>query len=274
MTTYEIHDHVTTYEMHDHVTTVFSNLSSRRNLSGSVADRIEERILLGVLAPGERLPSEVELGRQFGVSRSVIRDASQALAARGLVSIRQGVGVTVTAPDSGGFADAAFLVLMRGDATVRDALEARLEIEVMVAGVAAERRRDEDVTRLRERLAVLIDAAGRESMVAVREADLALHGEILTATRMTVLTAMLGPLGQVIQRTSMTPLVTTRAFDLDRHVDVVEAIAAGDAERARGAMRDHFLFMEDPIYAAIHVQLLRDVPTLMEIREEMQHERG
>jgi DNA-binding FadR family transcriptional regulator len=270
MTTYEIHDHVTTYEMHDHVTTVFSNLSSRRNLSGSVADRIEERILLGVLAPGERLPSEVELGRQFGVSRSVIRDASQALAARGLVSIRQGVGVTVTAPDSGGFADAAFLVLMRGDATVRDALEARLEIEVMVAGVAAERRRDEDVTRLRERLAVLIDAAGRESMVAVRVADLALHG----ATRMTVLTAMLGPLGQVIQRTSMTPLVTTRAFDLDRHVDVVEAIAAGDAERARGAMRDHFLFMEDPIYAAVHVQLLRDVPTLMEIREEMQHERG
>jgi DNA-binding FadR family transcriptional regulator len=256
MTTYEIHDHVTTYEMHDHVTTVFSNLSSRRNLSGSVADRIEERILLGVLAPGERLPSEVELGRQFGVSRSVIRDASQALAARGLVSIRQGVGVTVTAPDSGGFADAAFLVLMRGDATVRDALEARLEIEVMVAGVAAERRRDEDVTRLRERLAVLIDAAGRESMVAVRVADLALHGEILTATRMTVLTAMLGP------------------FDLDRHVDVVEAIAAGDAERARGAMRDHFLFMEDPIYAAVHVQLLRDVPTLMEIREEMQHERG
>jgi hypothetical protein len=39
-------------------------------------------------------------------------------------------------------------------------------------------------------------------------------------------------------------------------------------------MRDHFLFMKDPIYAAVHVQLLRDVPTLMEIREEMQRERG
>jgi len=249
----------------------FPVVGARTNLSASVAALIEERILSGDLGPGDRLPPEPELSRQFGVSRSVVRDASQALAARGLLSIRRGIGTTVTSPDSGGFTDAAFLMLVRGDATVREALEARIKIEVMVAGIAAERRGPDDVALLRDCLRTFLDAGARSDVISVREADLAFHGAILKATRQPVLTALLGPLGEIIQRTSMTPLATVRSFDLEKHTYIVDAIVAGDVAAAREAMRVHFLFMEDPIYASVHAQPLRTVPSLMEIREEMQH---
>src|SRR5262249_41773883 len=67
-------------------------------ISQYVASQITGEILRGDLRPGERLPTEAKLGEILGVSRSVVRDAVRTLAARGLVTVRQGTGTVVASP--------------------------------------------------------------------------------------------------------------------------------------------------------------------------------
>ena len=72
---------------------------ARQRLSDQVVAHLREMIVEGEIAAGETLPPERELARQFGVSGTVIREALNALSARGLVEIRHGVGSFVTTPD-------------------------------------------------------------------------------------------------------------------------------------------------------------------------------
>jgi DNA-binding FadR family transcriptional regulator len=60
--------------------------------------RIEQRIFDGDLCIGDKLQPEKVLAEEFGVSRTVIREAMQSLKSKGLVSVKQGAGVFVTAP--------------------------------------------------------------------------------------------------------------------------------------------------------------------------------
>src|ERR1700693_5053157 len=70
-------------------------LGSPRSLSAEVIDRLAEEITSGKLPAGAKLPSEQEMMRGMGVSRTVVREAVAALRARGLVITRQGAGAFV-----------------------------------------------------------------------------------------------------------------------------------------------------------------------------------
>ena len=65
--------------------------------SQRVVAGVTDRIQRGDLKPGERVPPEPELMREFGVSRSVVREAVSRLQASGLLHTRQGVGSFVLA---------------------------------------------------------------------------------------------------------------------------------------------------------------------------------
>lgn len=245
-------------------------LIEHRKLSDHVAANIEDRILSGVWGPGYRLPSEPVLCEQLGVSRSVIRDATQALAARGLLDIKQGVGTCVSMPSDAAYVDAMLLLLLRGDATVRDAARARAEVEVMAVGLAAQHRETADIEDLRSIFDEIVRAASVPDVQAAREADFRFHQAIINATHLPVLVALLRPVGAIIQRTSQAPSQDARFLDLEAHRAVLESIESGEAVAAQDAMREHFAFIDDPQYASLHDQLVRDVPlidrTLAEIR--------
>src|SRR5579871_6956120 len=66
-----------------------------KSLSSEVVDRLAEQIMSGQLPVGAKLPSEQEMMRGMGVSRTVVREAVAALRARGLVITRQGAGAFV-----------------------------------------------------------------------------------------------------------------------------------------------------------------------------------
>jgi DNA-binding FadR family transcriptional regulator len=95
----------------------------RETLADRVAADITQHILAGELEGKTALPTEPELAEQYGVSRSVIRDATRLLSARGLVDVRHGKGVFVTASQKESFADAFMLALRRDKATAWDAEE-------------------------------------------------------------------------------------------------------------------------------------------------------
>jgi len=213
----------------------------RRNLVATVADRLRKSIVDGDLKPGDKLPSEVALTREHSVSRTVIREAISSLRADGLVEPRHGVGVFIL----GGQAPiSAFQVETSRISSIIEMLELRCAIEAEAAALAAARRspaQEEAIHECFDDLTRLM-ADG----LATAEADLAFHLAIADATNNPRFREFLEMLGQnLIPRASLQigPQEATPAEYLGQiqaeHRRIADAIAAGDEEAARHAMRVH-----------------------------------
>jgi DNA-binding FadR family transcriptional regulator len=117
-----------------------------------------------------RLPTEPELADQFGVSRAVIREAVRVLSAKGLVSAKHGSGVWIQSPDQWDALDPLILgVRLRTDPEGRladELIEARLLLEVEVAGLAAARRTESQLAELEAIIQTLDDALDDTPLVA------------------------------------------------------------------------------------------------------------
>jgi len=122
----------------------------RETLADQVAADITARILSGELAAGTALPTEPQLAETYGVSRSAVRDATRLLIARGLVEVRHGKGVFVTASQREPFADALLLALRRGGATAWDIDEFMGHLVVSAASLATENASDGEIAAIEE----------------------------------------------------------------------------------------------------------------------------
>ena len=219
-------------------------------VSASVAEQLVGLIADGTFAVGERLPSEVDLARDFQVSRPSIREALAALAFAGHVESRRGFGTVVVSKEpSAGRVGAAVLSprshegLSSLDEAV-DLLEVRLLLEPSAMASAAV---DPDVEKL-DIARSLVDGM----RVAVEEpglrvsSDVRVHRALLEVcpnTRLRQSTA------EVLELSLDPMLLETRTQAwaspelplcwADQHLAVCDAIAAGDPERARMASRDH-----------------------------------
>ena len=118
-----------------------SIITQRGNLSEIVAEQLSKRIDSGMYSPGERLPSSAQLCAEFGVSRTVVREALASLKVGGRVNARQGAGVFVSEHET---RPLSFEIDPVDD--VRSAmqiLELRLGVELQSVALAAQRRTPE-----------------------------------------------------------------------------------------------------------------------------------
>lgn len=227
----------------------------RGSLSQHIAGAVQERIRSGAYAPGEKLPTEHALIGEFGVSRTVIREAIANLRANGLVTPRQGVGVFVTDQP---FAQPFVLGTGSGDA-VHEAvavLELRIALEVETAGLAAVRRSPQMLKTMREALARMDEAiaAGDDAIGP----DLAFHRAIAAATENYHFVNLFNYLGEFLMpraRLNTSSIAHESREDYLRHINeehqrVFDAIAAGDSEAARGAMRLHLMGSKERLRAS------------------------
>ena len=131
---------------------MFTAIPAEQKRSDRVAEQLETLILESKLRSGERLPTENELARQYGVSRTVIREAVRSLAAKGLVQVTQGSGTVVREMTNEQASHSISSVLKQNTRRVdiEKLLEVRRMLEVEIAGLAAERRTDADLETLQE----------------------------------------------------------------------------------------------------------------------------
>ncbi|AMP02651.1 FadR/GntR family transcriptional regulator [Collimonas pratensis] len=218
-----------------------------RNLAQSVVASIADSIRDGSSKPGDKLPTESELMRTQGVSRTVIREAISHLQASGLVETRHGIGTFVLAAsnvsNTGNFdIDPETVITMRDILAI---LELRISLEAEAAGLAAARRNEEQLAQMRLALdAFQKSAHERGDSVA---ADVQFHLHIAQATGNRYFVDILSHLGTtIIPRTRINS--ARLAHDdptayLDRvhreHEDIYNAIVRQDADSARAAMRTH-----------------------------------
>lgn len=219
----------------------FASLVPGARLSDRVADALEAELRGGRIAAGDRLPTEAALATQFGVSRTVVREAVSRLKSVGLVESRQGSGVYARAA---GFSPLNFDARHAGSrAAVVQIVEVRRALESEVAALAAERRDAADLQAIRGCIAAL-DAAVAAGGDGVDE-DVRFHRAIADAARNPFLMDTLDYLGQFLHgATRVTRANEARRLDFAQavsaeHARIVDAIAAGDPAAARQAAADH-----------------------------------
>lgn len=223
------------------MTAQFKSITPGAYLSDQVADVLIAEIRAGRLAVGNKLPTEAALVVQFSVSRTVIREAVSRLKSLGLVDSRQGSGVYVK---EAGFSPLNF------DAKYADSkqaviqmVEVRRALEAEVAALAAQRRTQADIKRIRQSIAAL-DKAVQAGGDGVDE-DVQYHRAIAEAARNPFLIGTLEYLGQFLRgATRVTRANEARRADFarqvrDEHAMILRAIEAGDAAAARKAAARH-----------------------------------
>lgn len=216
----------------------------RPKLADRLVDAIREQIVSGIFQPGDKLPTEAQLCGEYGVSRTVVREAVTRLAADGLVLSRQGAGVFVS--EQAPTALASLAADLSGKVSmVLNVLEVRMAIEIESAALAAQRRSPSQEADIR--------AAFREFDMQLQRgeptgaADFAFHRAIAQATNNPFYVEILDVLGR---RTIPRDLVTTVSSELlqsqeyqaklqAEHRAIMKAVSDGDAEAARDAMRGH-----------------------------------
>ncbi len=217
----------------------------RRSASEAIFQSLRDGIETGRLQVGTRLPSEAALAEQFGVSRTVVREALRSTGTLGLTATRTGSGTHVisstVAPD-----------LAYGSYSARDLLEARPLIEIPAAALAAARRSD-------VHLATLADLCDR--METERDPgawvrlDSEFHCAIAVASGNAVFAHIVNDAREALARQSqLVGAVTSqvRMAESNReHRIIDEAISAGNPAAAEDAMRDHLERVERIIRSLI-----------------------
>lgn len=225
----------------DHAESPRSPKGTGRRLRGAVAHYLGTAIVSGAIAPGERLTSEVANSEALDVSRSAYREAMQVLTAKGLVESRPKAGTRVLPRSHWNLLDPTVLAwAFSGEPNidfVRDLFELRAMVEPEAARLAAERRDKDDLKEMKDALARM----RRHTLAteAGRAADRDFHDILLRATRNEVLGSLSASIGAAVSWTTQFKQ-RSRALPRDPvpdHANVYDAIAAGDGEAARAAMR-------------------------------------
>ena len=215
-----------------------------KSLAMQLVEKMTLQIRAGQLKVGQKLPTEAEIMKNFGVSRTVVREAISRLQASLLVETRHGIGTFVLPQEI----TPSFRVSAHQLGTLREVialLEFRISIETEAAALAAQRRSIENLTELRKAM----DAFGKaisEGRDAV-QADFLFHQEIARATQNKHFRELMQSLGTgAIPRGRLeeaTPVEPERLAYLRRvhqeHESIFNAIAAQDVDSARAAMRTH-----------------------------------
>lgn len=222
------------------MTGVLTQISRTEHLPARIAAHFARQIQEGELKPGDKLPTENAMSKNFGVSRTVIREAIAQLRNEGMIETRQGVGAfVIDRPTRHIRLDDRRQMDTHG---FRDLFQLRVPLEIEAAGLAATYHRAEHLRQLDEALQRMSVAGGDDGIVA----DLDFHRTIAAATGNDYFVQFLGAVSDRILQTIVESRERTRLDEIvaivnREHTELRDAIAARDPVRARAAMRAHMV---------------------------------
>jgi GntR family transcriptional regulator, transcriptional repressor for pyruvate dehydrogenase complex len=225
------------------MSTIHLTPARRWRLADVLYGQLLMRIVNGDVAEGDRLPSEAEIGKMFGASRPVVRQALMQLQVDGLVYARKGAGTFVRMRPPARLND---FVEPADVASYLRSFELRTAVESEAARLAALRRTRSHLKAIKDAARALEDAITRKE--TGHEQDFRFHMAIAEATDNELFVRVLEELADTMHGSMAMGLSLTRTgSDLRRsqvlreHWQIADAIAAQDAEAASLYMRFHLL---------------------------------
>ena len=215
----------------------------RATVSDAIVDQLRGLVAQGILKPGDRLPSERELCKRFGVGRTSVREALKPLITMGLLESRMGSG-TFVAAETGQFQKSLQWGLLSDLKSRDDLVETRHMLETNAAYWAAERAGEENLAVISVTLNGMEENLGHPTIFQKFDADF--HFEIARAAQNRMLYRLINVIRGQIQtwigeRLALTPdrsEILART-SLAQHRDIFAAIEAKDGPAARAAMDRH-----------------------------------
>jgi DNA-binding FadR family transcriptional regulator len=235
--------------MDDHMAAKADRLYER------VATDLSAKIAQGQYGLGQRLPSERDLAQAYGVSRPTIREAVIALELDGLVEVRTGSGVYVTArsPRDG--------QAQETDVGPFELLEARRAIEGEACALAAVLISDDELAQLEQLVAEMQHENDRDIAMS-EDADRRFHMLIAGCTQNSAMVAAVQMLWDARARSPQTQLLSAKAHAagvvpiIDEHAAILSALRTRSPQAARAAMHSHLTRVLDSLLAATEVHEL------------------
>ncbi|WP_126429038.1 FadR/GntR family transcriptional regulator [Brevibacillus marinus] len=210
---------------------------TREKLSQTISRELLKMIESGKYPPGSKLPTEMELAAQFGVSRIPIREALSVLRAAGVITSRQGGGSFVE--ERIGSSILHNLRIETDDIEwITHLFEIRKILEPEAAALAAQRRTPEHLERMRKALQWLEEEIADENKIGM-EADLEFHRSMFLATQNPVMIQTLESLAPLYERTmsiTLKPnvgLKSKRKSVYQEHLHIFQAIESEEPELAK-----------------------------------------
>ncbi|MFS7163199.1 FadR/GntR family transcriptional regulator [Serratia proteamaculans] len=212
--------------------------AAQRNLSYLLAEKLGQQILAGDYQAGSILPGEMELGEQFGVSRTAVREAVKMLAAKGMLLPRPRIGTRVMPQSQWNFLDQDLLTWWMTkenfDQVMQHFLILRTSLEPQACSLAAVNANTQQTTRLAELMAemrALHIQFDREHWIQV---DTQFHQLIYEASGNPFLTSFANLFSSVYQ-SYFRAITGNEVIKLQHHQAIVDAILAGDSAEALAA---------------------------------------
>jgi GntR family transcriptional regulator, transcriptional repressor for pyruvate dehydrogenase complex len=215
-----------------------------RRLPEVVAEQMQEFIFESKLRPGDKMPTEPELAKMYDVSRQVVREAARLLDQRGLVEIRAGRGMTVSALSADGVSEFYRLLLRFDPENFTELMEVRQILEPSIARLAAGRRTSSHVEKMR----AIIDQAqaSLDDFDKCLALDLAFHDAVSECSGNRLLARLAEPVNSTLREVYRVPTayLASQPSTIQEHLAILEAIENGDADEADEATRRHLARIE------------------------------
>lgn len=239
----------------------FAPVGKPQLLSHSVVEAIENSIREKHLVPGMRLSSELDLCAQFGVSRTVLREALRMLSGRGLIRIEKGRGIFVSELSAETVSTPLEMYLQRhgGDLKFIDIIRARKLIEPPIAAEAALHHTPDDAAQLQKDYDAMKTWTGRDEELA--NLDLAFHQHIAIASGNNIMPLLIAPIHALMPqiKSSVHKVIEdAKSSAIEWHGRILESILMRDSEAARINMERHLMESENHISQMLSAQRTSD----------------
>lgn len=237
----------------------FAPIKTRRVFE-EVIDQFREQVRSGTLRPGDKLPAERELAKQFQVSRNAIREALRTLEVAGFIELQKGAkgGAFVREIDSRLIADSMLDLLHLGRITLEHLTEARLWIESIVARIACQRATEADFAALEANVELGVDLleAGRlREKVAV---NIEFHNILARATQNPVLILNMQMLMDLTTHFARSAEPDTDDYHIEWRRRLLRLLRQRDEHAAVEAMEELLLRLQKRYYTLAAERLKRD----------------
>lgn len=222
---------------------MFKTIESDRNGNSSeeVVRQIRDMIQRSDLNLGDRLPPERDLAKLLGVSRPTLRAGIRSLVALGVLQSRQGAGTFVVEADDSPTLDGSslqMLAALHGFKT-EEMFEARLALEMTIAGLAAERATGEELATISEEITGMFATLDEPEKFLLH--DMNFHQSVAAASGNRILTVLMNMVAKILfdVRRKTVKNATDLKESAQMHREIYQAIRERDPKAARQAMKNH-----------------------------------
>lgn len=211
-------------------------LKDKTSLTQKIINHIKDALINGDLKAGEKLPPEIELGKSFGVSRTVVRESFKMLVALGITEVKQGDGTYIAKNISPTAIDPLIFSLILEDRTPQELLELREMMEVGILEIVLNKVTDKDLEKMEKAIDELEQSyrRGETNVETLTKLDLKFHYAFAKASH----NSSIEKIASVIWEVFIASIKKSAQFERAtvHHRRILAAIKEKNREKAREAI--------------------------------------